>query len=220
MYDAGVARHSTGRIGRLPRRAVAILRYIVEYQRRRGAPPTVREIGRRFGIRSTNGVCYYLDLLERGGAIRRLRGSARGIVLRDAALGLLQNRPAQRGRGLPVLGRIAAGSPVMAEESVEGYLDEMLAATGAHFALRVYGDSMSGAGILDGDLVLVRSEHSPPSGSIVVALLDGETTVKRLRLDGRRVVLEPENRNYQPIVVAGERHLEILGRVVGVFRGL
>ncbi len=194
-------------------KAKEILGYIVRFQREQGAPPTVREIGDEFGIRSTNGVCYHLDLLEREGAIRRRRGQARGIVLSEAALPV-------RDAGVPILGQIAAGGPVMSAENIEGMLNaDRFAQCGASFALRVTGESMRDAGILDGDVVLVAPDPSPRKGDIVVAMIGDETTVKRFGRRGKNVILEPENPDFEPILVTAESpELRILGKVVAVYR--
>jgi len=219
---------------RLSRKARAILAFIARAQAAHGAPPTRREIGARFGIRSTNGVQYYVDLLEQRGAIRRRPGRARGIALTPAARpGVrpgfaetvrLQRQPswlrATRQPSIPILGRIAAGGPAFAAEETEGRLDlERLGRSLPDFALRVRGDSMRGAGILDGDLVLVRRDPTPRNGEIVVAMIGDETTVKRFFREKRRIVLQPENPAFEPIAVTETSpELQILGRVVGVFR--
>ncbi len=197
------------------KRAGEILSYIIRYQASRGMPPSIREIGRRFAIRSTNGVCYYLDLLEREGAIRRRRGQARGIIL--SAL-----KDDGQFDGIPILGQIAAGGPVLSEEHIEGFLDEdRLSRQSASFALRVSGDSMKDAGILNGDLVMVRPCVDPRNGEIVVAMVGDETTVKRFRLERDQVILQPENADCEPIVVTAKSpELRILGKVVGVYREL
>ncbi|MFH1145004.1 MAG: transcriptional repressor LexA [Candidatus Eisenbacteria bacterium] len=229
----------------LSKQARRILAYIVDVQQTRGAPPTVREIGRSTGIRSTNGVAYHLDRLEREGWIRRRRGCARGIMpvperipLRFAssaaqrdgnleaprsAAAAVRRRPPELSEGareIPILGRIAAGTPVAAEEHREGSLEfDRLGRIKPDFALRVTGDSMCGVGILEGDLVLVRGEPDPADGDIVVALLGEETTVKRFFRKAGEVVLQPENPAYEPIRVSGSHpELRILGKVVGVYR--
>jgi repressor LexA len=183
-----------------------ILAFIRRFQSTQGAPPTVREIGERFGIRSTNGVCYHLDRLEREGAIERRPGRARGIAF-----------PRPR---VPILGRIAAGDPVFSAESSEGAFDlGVVGRAVPDFALRVRGDSMRDAGILEGDLVLVRRDPSPRNGEIVVAMIGDETTVKRFFREKRQIVLRPENPRFKPITVTETSpELQILGRVVGVFR--
>jgi repressor LexA len=188
-------------------RAREILAFIVRTQSASGAPPTLREIGARFRIRSTNGVRYHIDRLEREGALRRRPGRARGLT------------PA-RGAGIPILGRIAAGDPVAADENRDGVFDlARLERARPDFALRVSGESMRDAGILDGDLVLVRRDPSPRDGEIVVARIGEETTVKRFFREKRRVVLKPENPAFSPITVTETSpELQILGRVVGVIR--
>jgi len=195
-----------------------ILAFIITYQNEHGAPPTVREIGEEFRIRSTNGVCYYLDLLEKADAIVRKRGLARGIELHpDLTSAAPELTPLT---GLPILGRIAAGGPVLAEENIEGVLDaNRINSNDASFALRVTGESMRDAGILDGDIVLVKSEKEPRNGDVVVAMIGDETTVKRFQKSRNQVTLVPENQDFEPIVVtATSPELRILGKVVGVYR--
>jgi repressor LexA len=185
-----------------------ILAFIRRVQSTQGAPPTLREIGERFGIHSTNGVRYHLDCLERAGAIQRRPGRARGIGL---------PRPS-----VPILGRIAAGEPVFAAESAEGAFDPgTMSRNPPDFALRVRGDSMRDAGILEGDLVLVRRDPAPRNGEIVVAMIGDETTVKRFFRERRQVVLRPANPRFKPITVTETSpELQILGRVVGVYRDI
>lgn len=178
-----------------------------------GIPPTLREIGLQFGIVSTNGVEKHLLALERGGHITRERGKSRGISVMGGS------RPAA---AVPLLGRVAAGVPVLSPENREGdvTVDASLfdiKATQPVFALVVRGDSMIEAHILDGDTVLVREQSTAANGDIVVALVEGETTVKRFFLENDRVRLQPENRSMAPLYLfRGE--LSILGKVVGVMR--
>lgn len=195
---------------------------IVEYIRRtvqeRGYPPTVREIGEAVGLTSSSSVHAQLANLQRKGLLRKDPARPRAIEVAGA-------RP--RGAGavsVPVLGRIAAGAPVMAEEHVEEYLavPDTFAAQDEHFALRVVGDSMVGAGILDGDMVVVRRQDVAEDGAIVAAQMPGpaedEATVKRLRRRGRRVTLVPDNPTMEPFDLPdGGR---ILGQVVAVLRRL
>jgi len=204
----------------IPQRTEAILAYIVRFLADHGAPPTVREIGDHFNIRSTNGVCYHLDLLERERLIRRRRGHARGIQLGAEVLGAEPETALST--GLPIVGRIAAGGPVTAQENIEGFLDaQRLTSGAASFALRVAGDSMRDAGILDGDLVMVAPVAEPANGEIVVAMIGDETTVKRFLKRAGRIVLQPQNPAYDPIVVTQHSpELRILGKVVGVYREL
>jgi repressor LexA len=195
---------------------------IVEFIRRtvqdRGYPPTVREIGEAVGLTSSSSVHAQLANLQRKGLLRKDPAKPRAIEVAGA-------RP--RGAAavtVPVLGRIAAGAPVLAEEHVEDHvsIDAGLAGDEEHFALRVAGDSMIDAGILDGDLVVIRRQDVAEDGSIVAAQVPGpaeeEATVKRLRRRGRRVTLVPENPTMEPFdLPEGGR---ILGQVVAVLRRL
>lgn len=194
-------------------RAREILSFIQRFARERGYPPTIREIGREYGISSTNGVRYYLNLLEKAGHLRRSERISRGIE------GV--SKPAPRG-GIPILGRVAAGQPVLAEESLEGTLEpgEMFGDTSGLFALRVRGDSMIEAGILAGDYVVVRQQEKADSGDIVVALLGEEATVKYYRPARGRVELVAANPAYEPIAVDAQSGFRILGVVRGVIRTL
>jgi repressor LexA len=230
--------HGTGR-------EQAILDFIAGSLRERGYPPTLREIGTEFGIASTNGVRYYLDRLEHSGRIRRDRWTSRGIELQaieggiagepDVAEGTVPARaPMSTGRPvtlrhapepieIPILGRVAAGAPILAEENIEDVLivDGALVRPGKHFALRVRGDSMKNAGILDGDLVIVRHEAPVKSGEIGVVLIGDEATVKRVFPRRDKVLLLPENDDYKPIEVRPtDPEVRVAGKVVGVFRRL
>ena len=243
-----LARGGEDRGSSRPRTTERILAYIEKVQAAQGAPPTLREIGLTFGIRSTNGVTYHLDRLEREGWIRRRPHLARGIAVRtdgpagradalaDQADVLAGRREGGRGQAgeeardrlrtpgpeasIPILGRIAAGGPVSAEENREGELDPgRLGELRPDFALRVTGDSMRDAGILEGDLVLIRTRSDPRDGEIVVACIGDETTVKRFFRREGEIVLRPENPAYAPIRVTPDSpELRILGIVVGVYR--
>jgi repressor LexA len=193
-----------------------ILEYIADIVRDRGYPPTVREIGEAVGLTSSSSVHSQLANLERKGLLHKDPTKPRAIGLADES-----HRP--DGVVIPVLGRIAAGVPVLATENVEEYLTVPVgfAKGGEHFALRVAGQSMTGAGILDGDVVVVRRQDSAADGDVVAALLPGpgedEATVKRLRRRGGRVTLHPENPAFSPIQMTDGR---ILGKVVAVLRKL
>jgi len=189
-----------------------IYEFIRETVASRGIPPSLREIGARFGIRSTNGVNKHLVSLERAGLIARERGTSRGIAVggrREPAL-------------VPLIGRVAAGVPLLSSENREGEISVdpglfSLRTSQRVFALTVRGASMIEAHILDGDTVLVREQSTAENGDIVVALVDGEATVKRFFLEKDRVRLQPENRSMDPLVIdRGE--LRVLGRVIGVMR--
>jgi repressor LexA len=193
-----------------------ILDVIAETVRDRGYPPTVREIGEAVGLTSSSSVHAQLANLEKKGLLRKDPTKPRAMTLSGG-------RRAE-GVSVPLLGRIAAGSPTLATEDVEEYLSVPadFAKEGAdHFALRVAGDSMIGAGILDGDVVVVRSQSAARDGDIVAALLPGpaedEATVKRLGHDGPRVMLVPENPALSPFQMSDGR---ILGKVVAVLRKL
>jgi repressor LexA len=196
-----------------------ILNFIRAFSSREGVPPTVREIGARFKV-TPRAAFDHLAALERKGALERratARRASRSLVLADHA--------ETRGSiGIPILGRIAAGRPLLAEENREGTLPIAPAALPGRgedlFALRVRGDSMIDAHIVDGDLVLVRRQDSALAGDIVVALIDDEATVKRFARDGDRIVLKPEHPSLPPIVLSPGAQVKILGKVIGLIRGL
>ena len=191
-----------------------ILEFISDTVRDRGYPPTVREIGQAVGLTSSSSVHSQLDNLERLGLLRRDPTKPRAIELSE---------PRARGAVVPLVGRIAAGAPVFADENIEDYLTVPSGfAEGAdHFALRVVGDSMVGAGILDGDLALVRQQDAADEGDVVAAVLPGpaeeEATVKRFHRRDGRVFLLPENPTLEPIEMTEGR---IVGKVVAVLRKL
>jgi len=192
-----------------------ILEVIAETVRDRGYPPTVREIGEAVGLTSSSSVHAQLANLERAGYLRKDPTKPRAMTLATDTRA--------DGTPVPVLGRIAAGTPTLAAEHVEDYLSvpSEYVRGGEHFALRVAGDSMVGAGILDGDVVVIRSQDQARDGDIVAALVPGpaedEATVKRLGHDGPHVMLLPENPAFAPLEMADGR---ILGKVVAVLRRL
>ncbi len=194
-----------------------ILEFIADTVRNRGYPPTVREIGEAVGLTSSSSVHSQLANLEHKGLLRRDPTKPRAIGLAET------DRRKPEGVIVPLLGRIAAGSPVLASEDIEEYLTVPVGfAEGIdHFALRVAGDSMVGAGILDDDVVVVRRQDDADDGDIVVALIQGpaedEATVKRLRRSSGRVMLVPENPSLEPFELEGGR---LLGKVVAVLRKL
>jgi len=185
----------------------------------RGIPPTIREIGKRFGISSTNGVRYFLGRLEAEGLIERRNWTARGIKL---ARTYADDAPMGRVRRVPILGRVPAGRPLVSEENLEGtiLLDEKLARGYEVFAVKVKGDSMIEAGINDGDIAVVKRNLEPAPGDIVVALLDDEVTLKRLAKRGRDLILKPENPAYPEINLSAmsEKEIRMLGTVIAVVR--
>ncbi len=195
-------------------RAGEILAFIHRFKDERGYPPTIREIGKAFSISSTNGVRYYLNLLERAGQLRRSGKISRGIE------GIGGSFARAKGGAIPILGRVAAGQPILAEQSYDGTLDtgEIFGDTQALFALRVRGDSMVDAGILEGDYVIVQKQERAGAGDIVVGLLGDEATVKYDQPRKGHIELVAANVKYTPIVVSGDPEFRILGIVRGVIR--
>lgn len=200
----------------LTRRQAAILQFIVESIRDRGWPPTIAEIGLQFRIASTNGVNDHLVALEKKGYIER-SSKARGIrVTEKAAAGLYQ----QTGGTLPLVGRIAAGQPIYAEENVEEQVTVAPALSRMKgYCLRVQGDSMIEAGILDGDVIIVDAEREPRPGDVVVALVGDDATVKRFHPRGAEIELRPANSSMRPIILPSSA-VQIQGVVVALQRSL
>ena len=196
--------------------------FVVEYVDRHGYPPTVREIGDAVGLASPSTVHAHLANLERAGFLKRDPTKPRALELRREAKG--ESARDVEVRQLPLLGQIAAGGPLLAEQNVEDYLavPEPLSRGGEEFLLRVKGDSMVNAGILDGDIVVVRRQQTAQNGDIVAALAGedesaDEATVKRFFREDGRVRMQPENDALEPIYAP---HVQILGKVIGVFRSL
>ena len=217
-----------------------ILDFIAESINGRGFPPTLREIGEHFGIRSTNGVNDHLKALEKKGFLRRedLKSRAMRPVSMANVVSLAERRrpvgnavPFEDLSGeadlceIPIVGRVAAGQPILAVENVSDTvrIDRML--VGGHrdvFGLRIVGESMIEDGIFDGDYVFVKKTPTARPGEIVVAMIEGEATVKRYFPEGDRIRFQPANSNMQPIIVrkADFRSVDIIGVVVGVYRKL
>jgi repressor LexA len=196
-----------------------IFDFLSEYVRGHGYPPTVREIGEAVGLASPSTVHAHLANIERAGLIKRDPTKPRALELVGRDQGSSRD---SKLLSLPLVGEIAAGGPLLAEQNVEDYLEvpELLAAGGADFLLRVKGESMIQAGILDGDYVVVRKQEDARNGDVVVALAGDdeaadEATVKRFFREDGRVRLQPENDALEPIYAA---HVQILGKVIGVFR--
>ena len=212
-----------------------ILAFIKKSIQDQGYPPTIREIGEHFGIRSTNGVNDHLKALERKGYL--LRGE-----LKSRALSVIEGGRSQAGRfprlarrelsavgdgdvvEVPVVGKVAAGEPILAQENITDHvrIDSVLLGDGGRkvFALRVSGDSMIGDGIFDGDYIFVRKQLHAGAGEIVVAMIEDEATVKRFYPEGDRVRFQPSNPRLKPIYVSKDdfRETQIIGVVVGVYR--
>ncbi len=202
----------------LTKRQQDILGFIESFMQERGYPPTLREIGNEFGIKSTNGVRVNLFALEKKQYIRRRPWLSRGIELVNAP-----KVPTPDGEigYVPIIGKVAAGEPLFASENIEGMLavDDAFLSTKKVFALKVKGDSMKNAGILDGDYVLARRQHSAEPGEIIVFIVGDEITVKRYDSKGDKVFLIPENENYETrMILKRSSELQIAGKVVGILR--
>jgi repressor LexA len=197
----------------LTKRQQEIFEYIKRYSARHGYPPTVRDIGKAIGLTSSSTVHAHLANLERLGLLRRDPTKPRAIEL---IAGKVQRAI---GGGLPVVGQVAAGRPVLAEENIEDHVQVPDIAGGdrGEYVLRVHGDSMKDAGIFAGDHVVVRSQETADDGDIVVALVGEEATVKRFFKEADHVRLQPENEALEPI---RSRDVKLLGRVVGVCRAV
>jgi repressor LexA len=189
-----------------------ILEMIQDFMDETGMPPTRAEIARQLGFKSANAAEEHLRALQKKGVLELLPGASRGIQLKDSL---------REQMGLPLVGRVAAGSPILAEEHIECHyrMDPAFFNPKPHYLLRVYGMSMKDVGILDGDLVAVHRTPEVRSRQIVVARIEDEVTVKRYRQNGSIVELLPENEDFEPIVVdLAEQSMMIEGVVVGVIR--
>ncbi len=196
----------------LTKRQKEIFDFIRRYASKYGYPPTVREIGKAVGLHSSSTVHAHLANLEKSGLLRRDPSKPRAIeLLVDKA------KKAIRAPGLPLVGQVAAGQPVLAEENIEEYLDvpDLIGGEDGDYVLRVRGDSMKNAGILEDDYVVVRPSDDADDGEIVVALIGEEATVKRYFRESDHVRLQPENDAMEPIRTT---EAKLLGTVVGVFR--
>lgn len=198
----------------LSKRQREIFDFISRYLSRHGYPPTVREIGKAVGLHSSSTVHAHLSKLEKLGVLKRDPTKPRAIeVMVERA------KRAVRPTGLPLVGHVAAGEPIIAEENVEEYLQvpDVIGGEAGDYILRVRGDSMIEAGILDGDFAVVRAAQQARNGEIVVALIEDEATVKRYFRERDHIRLQPENKAMKPI---RSSDAQLLGRVVGVFRSV
>ena len=199
----------------LTKRQQEIFDFIKRYSSSHGYPPTVRDIGKAVGLASSSTVHAHLANLEKVGLLRRDPSKPRAIEMLDKAVEGVKS--VVRPNGLPLVGQVAAGQPVLAEENIEEYVDVPGLAGGrdGEYLLRVRGDSMKDAGILEGDHVVVRPQSTAKDGQIVVALVGEEATIKRFFKEDDHVRLQPENPAMEPI---RSREVRVLGRVVGVMR--
>ncbi len=204
----------------LTTRQHTVLETIRAWIRERGYSPTIRELGQKLGIKSLRGVTTHLDAIAKKGFLKR-EPRARSISLLDMMA------PFEQALRVPVVGRIRAGAPLLAQEQVEGYVvvdggwlgaAATVEGAGSHFALKVHGDSMITAGILSGDFVIVRQQPAAENGDIVVALLGEEATIKRFYKEEGRVRLQPAHPTMAPLLVSSDQPFTILGKVVAVFR--
>jgi repressor LexA len=205
----------------LTKRQQEIFDFIRKYSAKYGYPPTVRDIGKAVGLASSSTVHAHLANLEKIGLLRRDPSKPRAIELLDRAVGNAVDsvRSIVRSEGLPLVGSVAAGQPVLAEENIEEYISvpEVAGGGDGEYLLRIRGDSMKNAGILEGDIVVVRTQETAREGEIVVALLGEEATVKRFFRESDHIRLQPENETMEPI---RSKEVKVLGRVVGLLRSL
>ena len=205
----------------LTKRQQEIFDFIRKYSAKYGYPPTVRDIGKAVGLASSSTVHAHLSNLEKVGLLRRDPSKPRAIELLDRAVGSAVEsvKGIVRSEGIPMLGTVAAGAPILAEENIEDYVAVPSVAGGdeGEFVLKVRGDSMKEAGILEGDMVVVHPQNTARDGDVVVALLGEEATVKRFYRESDHVRLQPENATMEPI---RSKEVRVLGRVVGLLRSL
>ena len=191
----------------------SVYEYISDCIDKNGYAPSVRDICAALGIKSTSSVHVYLRKLDEKGYIKKSSGKSRALIVENSG-----NEDKHRIKKVPILGRVTAGTPILAVENYDGYVDfpaDMARGSSNLFALRVMGESMIEAGILDGDIVVVESRRYADDGEIVVAMIEDEATVKRFFRDNGRVRLQPANRTMQPIF---SRDVTILGKVIANFR--
>lgn len=190
-----------------------VLEFIKDKISTHGSSPTIREIGKYMKISSTNGVRLHISALIKKGYLQKTNFIARGLEITDMVIPEI--------RKLPLVGTVPAGMPIDAIENIEGEyaIDNSFLPKGDSFSLRVLGDSMKNAGILDNDIVLVQKQEVARRGEIVVAIIGDEATVKRYYPEGNRIILKPENENYEPIIVDKRSpDFKIAGTVIGLVR--
>ena len=200
----------------LTRKQKEIYEFILAFTSEHGYPPSVREIAAAVGLKSPSTVHFHMKGLEEAGVIVKAEGKTRAISLPGVSVGPVAEETDPRANQVPVVGNVAAGSPILAQECIEDYLTfDTQGLSGEHFALRVRGESMLNAGILPDDLVVVHRQQEVRNGEIVVALFEDEATVKTYQRKNGQVWLLPENPEYEPI---DGTYAEIIGRVVAVVR--
>ena len=203
--------------GKISKKQEEILEFVKEQILNKGFPPSVREICEAVGLKSTSSVHAHLETLEKNGYIRRDPTKSRTIEILDDSFEMVRTEMTS----IPIVGQVAAGQPILAQQNIEGYFPlpvEMLpggAGSADTFVLKVKGDSMINIGIMDGDIVFVLAGNSARNGDTVVALIDDGATVKTFYKEDGHIRLQPENDNMDPIIV---NNCEILGKVFGVFR--
>ncbi|MBI3802283.1 MAG: repressor LexA [Nitrospirae bacterium] len=193
-------------------RQQAVLEFLKRYLDEQGFPPSLREIAHHFKMADPKGAKKHLDALVRKGIIQRLPGRSRAIRIAGT--------PVPKGRLLPILGTVRAGLPLLSEENIDGQLwvDPAIAPGEAAFLLRVKGESMIGAHIMEGDYVVVQKRPMVQNGEIAVVLVDGETTLKYFSKKQGVVILSPAHPQMRPIVIEKDRSVEVLGKVIAVVR--
>ncbi|HUJ90416.1 MAG TPA: transcriptional repressor LexA [Syntrophorhabdales bacterium] len=198
---------------KLTDRQQQVLDYISLYIDEHGYPPTLREISLEIGTSGTVSALHHLEALERKGHIRRESGSSRGIVL--------NREPRPDFAQLPIVGQVRAGLPALAFEEIEGYYSlEKMQLRGGTFFLRVRGDSMINDAIVEGDLALIRPQEIAQNGDIVVAMVDGEATLKRFYRERGHIRLQPRNPNMNPIIISAGEEVSIIGKVIKIVRDI
>jgi repressor LexA len=204
----------------LTERQGEILKFIILNKEKFGYPPSIPEIQRKFSFKSPNAVQDHLKALERKGYIARRAHKARGIEILVHTASNENNR--NNALQIPIVGEISAGRPILAQENIEGTIvidKSIIKNSNGNFALRVKGDSMINAGILDGDYVIVSQQPDAEQGDIIVALIEDEATIKRFYKEKNRIRLQPENDTMEPIIIkTDENQVRIIGKIKGVIR--
>jgi len=196
-----------------------ILDFIKEFVSFNGYPPTLREIAKNFNLASTFGIKRHLDALKKKGYLSIESFSSRAISITDYKKNFKTNIGDTV--KIPIVGRVAAGYPILAEENIEGSISinsDLMRNSLEVFGLKVKGDSMKNAGIFEGDIIIVTQQSTANSGEIVVAMIDNETTVKKFYQRNNEIKLIPENEKYLPITINKSNNFSIIGKVLGVFR--